>query len=140
MDKVGYVIGERNGRVILDVKKTGSCGEKCVTCQSHCEVPSVRVELDNNLMAKRGDFVELGMNPRNLVKSTFIMYTIPVVMFIAGLSIAIKYFEARGFENYELYGLIVGFVVLALTFVLIRVITDKLNKDKPSILEMKQIL
>lgn len=139
-EKIGYVIGEKDGKVILDVRKTGSCGDKCKTCQAHCEVPSVRVEIDNNLLAKQGDFVEVGVNSKNLIKSSFVIYTIPLVILIISLSLAINYFESKGYANFELYGLMVGFSTLALTYIAIRKITDKLNKDKPSIVEMKKIL
>jgi len=140
MEKIGYVIGEKDGKIILDVKRTGSCGDKCKTCQSHCEVPSVQVTLDNHLHAKPGDFVEVGMQPANLIKTTFVIYTIPLIMFILSLSLGVAYFQKAGVANYEGPALLLGFGVLGLTFAVLRLIHNRTGEDGPSILEMKKIL
>ncbi|OPL09734.1 MAG: hypothetical protein AVO33_00165 [delta proteobacterium ML8_F1] len=140
MEKIGYVIGEKDGRIVLDVKRTGSCGDKCKTCQSHCEVPSVQVTLDNHLQAKIGDFVEVGMQPASLIKTTFVIYTIPLVMFILALSLGVTVFKNAGMTHYEGLALLTGFAVLGLTFVVLHWLHGRSGKEKPSILEMKKIL
>lgn len=140
MEKIGYVISEQAGKVVLDLRRTGSCGDKCATCQSHCDVPSVQVTLDNTLMAKKGDFVEVGMNPRNLIRSTFIIYTIPLIMFILGMTVSLTLYERAGIASAEMYGILTGFAVLALTFVAIRLLTERREQSKPSILKMNKIL
>lgn len=140
MEKIGYVIAESNGKVILDLKRTGSCGDKCNTCKSHCEIPSVQVEMDNVLNVKRGDFVEVGMNTTELVKSAFIIYTIPLIMFILGISISVKVLQARGIINYEIYSLVIGLFVLAITFSAIRFFTNHSSESQSSILHMKKVL
>lgn len=140
MEKIGYVIGERDGKVILDIKRTGSCGDKCSTCQSHCEVPSIQVEIDNSLLAKKGDFVQVGMQPKNLIKSTFIIYTIPLIMFILGMTVSVLYLKSVGVVNYELFGILIGFAVLALTFIAIRLVTERHTEKHSAILQMKKIL
>ena len=140
MEKVGYVIAERNGKVILDLKRTGSCGDKCKTCKSHCEIPSVQVEMDNVLNVKKGEFVEIGMNTTQLVKSAFIIYTIPLIMFVSGISISVKMLQARGIINYEIYSLLIGVFVLAITYIVIRYFTNHKSKSQSSILHMKKIL
>lgn len=140
MEKIGVVVGERNGKVILELKRTGSCGDKCATCQSHCETPSIQVEIDNALHAKRGDFVEVGMKPGKLIRSTFIVYMIPLVMFILGMTVTQTLMKNQGIASYELIGILAGFAVLALTFVVIRLVTERAGKAQEELLKMNRIL
>jgi sigma-E factor negative regulatory protein RseC len=140
MEKIGYVLSNDNGKVVLDVRRTGSCGDKCATCKSHCEVPAHRVILDNSLNAKKGDFVEVQMNPKSLIRSTFILYTIPLIGFVLGMVISSKYFITKGYENHELYTILVGFLSLAMTYVGIRFTFEKREREEVGSLEMKKIL
>ncbi len=140
MEKIGYVIGEKDGKVIVDLKRTGSCGDKCATCKSHCEIPSIRVEIDNSLHAKRGDFVEVVVKPRQLIRTSFIIYTIPLTMFILGMILSILWMRSAGVVNYELFGILIGFAVLALTFVFLRVVMERREKERPTILKIHKIL
>jgi sigma-E factor negative regulatory protein RseC len=140
MEKIGYVIGEKEGKVIVDLKRTGSCGDKCASCKSHCEIPSIQVEIDNLLNAKSGDFVEVVLKPQQLIRTSFIIYTIPLIMFILGMTLSILLMKSAGVVNYELFGILIGFVILALTFVFMRIVMERREKERPSILKIQKIL
>ena len=140
MEKIGYVIGESNGKVIVDLKRTGSCGDKCASCKSHCEIPSIQVEIDNSLQAKKGDFIEVAVKPQQLIRQSFIVYTVPLIMFIVGMALSATVMRSAGIVKYELFGILIGFLVLGLTFAFIRVVLERREKERPSILKMNKIL
>jgi positive regulator of sigma E activity len=71
---------------------------------------------------------------------TFIIYTIPLIVFITAIALSVSYLKAHGVANFELYGLLIGFIVLAITYIVMRLTIERKSSKEPSILKMNKIL
>ncbi|MEG1559252.1 MAG: SoxR reducing system RseC family protein [Clostridia bacterium] len=82
MLETGEVI-EVNGKIARIKFKRGKMCGKCHACMS-LSSDELAVELDNTLDAHVGDFVNISLHEKSIVKAGLIMYGIPLVMLILG--------------------------------------------------------
>lgn len=135
MDRTGEVVGLRGSKAQIEIRRMSECGDKCTTCAGGCDTPSMIVEVDNRLNAQRGDFVVLEAPEHVVVKSTFILYTIPLIDFVIGVWVGMKLLAPRLPIDPELTGILTGFVFIAISYVGISWI-----KKKDEILVMQSVL
>lgn len=140
MNKTGYVVSTSGQKAYIDVRRTSACGDKCSSCGGGCDVPSLRVEAENSVGAKSGDFVELGMSTKAVLKSAFIVYVIPLIMLVVGIVSGIEIAKKIGMKNYESIGLLSGLVLLFVSFIMIRIIDKKIKDNKDLKVEIIKIL
>ena len=132
MEKVGYVIFEENNKALIDVRRNTACGDKCSSCGSGCDAPNIRIEANNNIGAKAGEFVEIQMETKTVLGSAFLVYIIPLILLIFGIGLGInvgKYYEVA---NYELVGLGSGLGFLGISFIILRIV-DKIVKNQSNL-------
>lgn len=135
MNKTGIVVGLESGKAIIEINRGSACGEHCASCGGGCETNQLQLKIDNVLGAKIGDFVMVEAEEKALLKTTFILYTIPLIAFILGIFGGHKIALGMAVDA-ELVGIISGVLLMALTFLAIKV----LGQGKADIIRMKQIL
>lgn len=119
MEKFGVVIQSDDEFATLNVGRSASCGDKCATCSSHCEVPTIQVKVKNELSVHPGDTVQIGMSSGQLIGSTFVMYTIPLIFFVLGIVIGVMGLSKVLPINPELLGILSGFVMMVISYLVI---------------------
>ncbi|WP_425446016.1 SoxR reducing system RseC family protein [Dethiothermospora halolimnae] len=140
MEQIGYVSKIDGDKAQVDVRRVSSCGEKCASCGSSCNIPATRVTLKNTVDAKEGDFVEIEMETSYVIKSAYIVYAIPLILMILGIGIGIYGFKALGFASYEILSFSTGLIALIISFFVLRKIDKKIQKENKSAFKMTRIL
>ncbi|WP_130806788.1 SoxR reducing system RseC family protein [Senegalia massiliensis] len=140
MDQVGYVVEVKDNYAVVDVRRTSACGDKCSSCGGGCNIPAMRVNIKNTINARVGNFVEVEMETKSLMKSAFIAYIIPLIMLIAGISLGVYFFSNLGFQNYEIFGVLTGLVALVISYFLLRVIDNNIKKSKSTELKLVRVI
>lgn len=130
MGRIGKIVKIDNDIAIISLTMNDSCGE-CNSC-SHGSNDSVHdIEAINNVGAAMGDKVEFDMEIPSLLKAAFIAYTIPLITMVGSIALSVFLLKNNGYEkNVELYATIIGFVVLVLTLLSIRLFDNKIKDSK----------
>ena len=97
-------------------------GEKCDGCNACSAFGENRMKLDalNNIGAAVGDLVEIDVEPKQVIKSSMIVFIFPLLMMLVGYFGSVKFFPPHS----EGVGVLGSFVALALSFLAIK-LTDK---------------
>lgn len=127
MNKTGIVLRENKNRAIVQIDRTGECGDKCETCSASCNTPKIEVEVENTLNAKKGDYVNIVMEHKTLISSSFILYTIPLIAFILGLFVGLKASSYYMIGDNELIAVGTGFLFLVLAYAFIAFTTRNMK-------------
>ena len=85
MNPIGKVTRIDGNKVHVTFKRTSACGS-CHACFT-LSPTEAEVELDNDLDAEVGNYVEIMMHPSNIVKASLIMYGVPLTGLIVGVCI-----------------------------------------------------
>lgn len=98
------------------------------------------MEVVNNIHAKVGERVKIGLKPGVYLKASFLVYMVPIIVFIIG---AIIGKELAVYVSYskdsDLFAIISGVILLIPTFIAMRLYNRKIEKDRsyqPVILEV----
>ena len=118
MNPIGKVTRIDGNKVHVTFKRTSACGS-CHACFT-LSPTEAEVELDNDLDAAVGNYVEIMMHPSNIVKASLIMYGVPLTGLIVGVCIG------AFFNVYVSFGL--GVALSLLSFGLIRLLEPKFSK------------
>jgi len=99
-------------------------GSACASCaqRSACHIDSDRpmlVEVDNELGAKDGDWVELSMPSKSLMKISFVVYFVPVLALVVSALIGAEWAESIQISP-TAAAMVSGAVALAVCFILMR--------------------
>ncbi|MTI70968.1 MAG: SoxR reducing system RseC family protein [Firmicutes bacterium] len=131
MNQVGFVKALENNKALVEVRRVSACGSNCASCGGECNIPSVTVRIENKLNAKPGEFVEIKMGTKTILKSAFIAYIIPLILMVLGIVLGIKTFKSMNFESYETFGFLVGILFLGGSHFILKSIDKKIvNKNK----------
>jgi sigma-E factor negative regulatory protein RseC len=136
MEKTGQVVGLHGSKAQIEIKRMSECGDKCTTCAGGCDTPSIIVEVENRMHAERGDFVVLEAPESAVMKSSFLLYTIPLIDFVVGVVVGMKFLAGVLPVDPELTGILTGFVFLGLSYVAIAF----MKKQSGEILRMQSVL
>lgn len=130
MDQTGKILE------IIDTNTAKVLMQKHADC-AHCGACNMGKGMDiiitaiNEIQAKPGDTVQVNMMSTNVFKSAFIIYVIPLIMLIVGILIGDKLFDLLGFESTkELFSMTLGFILLVLSFLGIKLNEKNFKKDK----------
>lgn len=135
MEKSGVVIELRGNRALVEVRRTGSCGDKCSTCSSACEAPAAKIEVLNDRGVKIGDYVTLVVSESDMLKAGFALYTVPLIAMVIGIAIGMMVAPLLGISASDLFGLGVGIVLMFGAFVLI----NRTKHAKKEIVTIKSV-
>lgn len=131
MLETGKVIKIVDGIAEVQFKRKSSC-DKCKVCSLE-DGGTVSIKLKNDIGAKVGDTVEVGISDRRLTQSNLIVFGIPLLVLLIGMIFAIA------FELNELYSILTGAGSLVFGFVIVFVIDKIIAKNKsfsPKILKI----
>ncbi|EOD00650.1 SoxR reducing system RseC family protein [Caldisalinibacter kiritimatiensis] len=140
MEQVGFVSKVEGNKATVIVRRVTSCGDSCSTCSGSCSVPGLTVDIDNTIGAKKGDYVEVRTRTKTILKSAFLVYIIPLVLMVVGIALGIYVFKGLGFDNYESIGLLTGLVALGISYVILRIVDNKIKRNNSIDFEMVRIL
>lgn len=140
MEQIGFVVATEKDIAKIIVGRASACGENCASCGSSCNTQGVSLEIKNTLGAKPGDYVELKSQTSRIIKSAIIVYLFPLLAMIVGIVFGINIFKNANFESYETYGFIVGLVFLGLSYIILKLVDNKIKKNNKSIIEMAKIV
>lgn len=132
MGEVVEILQGGTAKVMLKRKKW------CDHCASRefCKPPPeadkwFSVEVENSVGARKGDLVEIGLRTGALFIASLWAYFVPALLFIIGLAIGfIHLSRVISFISREILGLMLGIIFLAASFVLLRIINNRLGKKK----------
>lgn len=140
MEEIGYVKSINGDYALIAFQKKSGCGGNCASCKAGCVSNLVTVEVKNTLSASKGDKVKVKMESKSFYYLVFWVYILPSIMTILGTILGISLFEKYGYENYELLGALVGFILLAISFYISSRIDKKRRKNNQEDLKMVKIL
>ncbi|CEQ25061.1 regulator of the sigma(E) factor [[Clostridium] sordellii] len=121
MNQRGYVIELVGGTTAkIKMQKHSACAA-CGKCASSADKKDIIVEVDNNIGAKVGDYVEVNMDSVNVIKAAAIVYIVPLIALLGGtiISYGILNFIDIGMNKEVLSGFI-GIVLTAISYLLIK--------------------
>ena len=128
MNQIGIVKSIDNKTTVVLVRRTSSCGDNCAGCSAACKVPVIDVKADTIPDIKVGDEVEIFSEDVNILKYSFVLYGVPLVIMVA--VIFLVSFLIKG-EDGQLYGGLFGILSLILSFFILRKY-DKIESSKKS--------
>lgn len=132
MEQYGVVTQANNDRAKVSLQRHLAC-ENCGRCGilSGSGQRDVIIEVMNPIKAQPGQRVMLESDDRQVLFIAFMLYIVPLGGLVAGILAWLKAAASLGFtENQELVSVAVGFGVMAVAFILIR-IWDRRVKDSP---------
>ncbi|MDU2149497.1 MAG: SoxR reducing system RseC family protein [Paeniclostridium sordellii] len=121
MNQRGYVIELVDGTTAkIKMQKHSACAA-CGKCASSTDKKDIIVEVDNNIGAKVGDYVEVNMDSVNVIKAAAIVYIVPLIALLGGtiMSYGIFNFIDIGMNKEVLSGF-VGIVLTIISYLLIK--------------------
>ncbi len=130
MNHVGKVLQlyEDNRAKVL-IRRHTACSE-CGACKHGKENMDMEIIAVNNADAKIGDVVEISMKVHNVLTAAFIVYGIPLLMLILGIVAGHAILKKIGFTSgLELYSILIGLVLLILTYIALKIYENHLKKD-----------
>lgn len=122
MDKVigevGEVIGFESGRLVVKMERKEACA-KCRACSAGMKKEEMIIRAENVCNAQIGNKVDIVLDNANFMKATLIMYGLPFVFFMLGIFAGYYGAESLGIANGELVGIVLGLVLVVLTYAII---------------------
>lgn len=129
VNTTGVVIEVENEKAYVHINRHTAC-ENCGACHFDEKTMNLKVTAINHVGAKVGDRVELSMDNVNFFRASFFLYGIPLIALLAGLFLGIFIFEGMGLKYYDIYAILMGMVVMAASYVVIRQNRDKFAENK----------
>lgn len=126
---IAYVKETEGSNMTIEFRRSSACGGNCKACKGSCESINQEMKLINDNNYKVGDVLEISLNARLMIKITVVVYLIPLLSFLLGLLTTYFILKKINFNNYEIYSIIVGVVLLLLSLILVRRYDRKI-KDK----------
>lgn len=130
MRREGKVTGISGENATVVLMKHSACGD-CGACQMGQENMNIKIEALNNASAKVGDKVLVDMDSPDVLFAAFVGYGIPLIMLVIGIAGSSFLFKFLGMtSNIELYSLIIGALLLAATYMVIKKKDNKFKESK----------
>ncbi len=136
----GVVVSAENGYADVSViqnEKCDDCSAKIICKPNKDELNILRVE--NPIGAKVGDNVQIEIKGLSILKVSFNLYGVPLILLLIGIFLGISIFDGNEFS--ELYSVFFGIGLIAIYFILI-FYHQKNLKDQilPKIVFIKRII
>lgn len=130
MNQIGLVTKKDKNLVTVFVRRYSSCGENCAHCGNSCEVPGIDINIETDVPVEIGDYVELETENRTILKYSFLLYGIPMTLFVLGIVLGISLFQK------EVIGFLFGIGSLGISFFLLKWLDVKFFKNKRNTLKI----
>ena len=127
MTEHGLVIDTDSGIAKVSLDRSANC-EECSACCIGKD-RSMIAEVGNSVNARKGDRVIVEINDSQSVKAVLIALGLPLLVLIVGAIVFSNLAQNMGFGNSgEIIGGIAGFLLMALSFVVIRRYDRRIEK------------
>lgn len=116
----GVIESVEGGKAVVRVQR----GTSCASCEHRaaCHLDSGKplfIEVENELEATAGDWVEISLPTRSLLKLSFLVYFVPVLTLVAGALLGAEWAEPFGLSA-TVGSLVAGGLALVVSFTLLR--------------------
>lgn len=128
MTKEGMVLENNNGKLKIQVDRTGACGS-CAAASSCVEKKSSIIEVFSADNIHEGDKVILESDADKINKLSALVYIFPAIMLLVGIA-APHYFLKNSNLDTNLVTLFSVIIMLALSVIIIRNFDKKVCKEK----------
>lgn len=130
MEQRGRVVSVDDDMAEVSIVRSSACGDSCASCGGECSSAEVTVRARmNGREVRTGDVVEIKGSTKKMLISTFVAYLIPLILLMVGTIVGTSRLEQMKVENYEIFGFLIGLVGLAVSFFVIRVVGNKMNRE-----------
>lgn len=128
MKKNGIVVDTMNDdtKAKVVVYRSEACGS-CDSCAA-CDQKPITMEVANSLQAEIGDQVTLEISDSAFVRSSFMIYLVPLALFIIGIVVGTVVLDNMGIQN-EALTLVFGLAGLFISFLIGRIVDRRLASD-----------
>ncbi len=118
MQETGTIISTHGNKAVIQLNR----GEKCDGCNVCSAFGENKMQLEalNSIGAAVGDWVQVVVQPQQVIKSSMLIFILPLFMMLAGYFVAVRFIPPHS----EGVGIVGAFTALALAFVVIK-LTDK---------------
>jgi sigma-E factor negative regulatory protein RseC len=123
MHETGTIISTDGTKAVIQLDRGDKC-EGCNVCHAFGE-NKMQLEATNTIGAKVGDWVNVVVEPKQVVKSSLLIFIFPLIMMLIGYAVAVKFIPPFS----EGIGIIGAFTALALAFVFIKITDRRRNPD-----------
>ena len=123
MERIGFItkiLPDNKCKVL--VSRISGCKGNCKTCGG-CPTPEVHIDMENTVDAKRGDYVKIGVDSKIILRYAMFLYGFPLTLFILSIILLNVFFPKL--KNIDIMGFIVGIVVMALSFFVVKFVDKK---------------
>lgn len=118
MAEIGQVQEVKGEFITVKLQRHDAC-DHCNACSAGVETEEMILEAENLCRAQKGDLVEISLEESNFLLAVVIMYVIPLLSLLVGITIG--YLAGSAMQiNQEIAALVVGFALLGLTYLTIR--------------------
>lgn len=93
MKEEGFVKSTSDNICEVIIKRKTACGENCGSCKGACKLKLQSVKARNDIGAKSGDYVAIEMDSKNVLLSAFLVYVLPLVLFLLSYEITSRLFR-----------------------------------------------
>lgn len=128
MTKEGMVLENNNGKLKIQVDRTGACGS-CASASSCVEKKSTIIEIFSADNINEGDKVILESDPDKINKLSALVYIFPAIMLLIGIAVPQYFMKNIGFDV-NLLTLFFVIILLTISVLFIRRFDKKVNKEK----------
>ncbi|SHI51954.1 positive regulator of sigma(E), RseC/MucC [Geosporobacter subterraneus DSM 17957] len=141
MHQVGKVLETLKGnKARILMTKHAACGD-CGACQHGKENMTLTIAAINEVGAEVGDMVEVNMETQDVLGAAFIIYVIPLIVMVLGIGGSGYLLKQMGYRgNVELYAAFIGFLIMALSFMIIRMFEKRFRANRKYIPEITRIM
>lgn len=128
MAEIGQVTELKGDLIRVKLQRHDACNH-CNACSAGVETEEMILEAENLCLAKPGDLVEISLEESNFLAAVLIMYIVPLFGLLAGIGIG---YVVGGILNInqEVMALILGFGLLAITYLIIKSNERRFNTRK----------
>ena len=117
----GYVCEINGDKTYVNVPRESACGGNCASCEG-CKDRNNKIEVINNIGAKKGDRVTVALSTRKVLGLSFIVYMLPIFLVILLTTLADAYIKST-----------VVTIIVALISVIVWLICVRLANKKAKI-------
>lgn len=140
MEGVGIVRKVINNKIVVEFVRQSACGESCATCNAKCAESEVEfLEFNNNISAKQGDLVRIKNNEKSILSYKFLVYGLPLLLFMVSTSFAYFIFNKYSINSKDLMSLIVGIISLVISFIIIKSVDSKYKKNNNTAILLEKL-
>lgn len=121
MESIGIVRAKKENKIFVEFTRESACGESCEACNAKCaESEQELFEFNNTISASVGDIVKIKTNDKSVLSYKFLVYGLPLVLFMSTISLSYYIFNRMGLANKDLMSLIVGILSFVVSFIILR--------------------